>query len=227
VTTAGFQRARSAEQRQQRRDTILGVARTMLDRHPLAGVSLRELSREVGLSKSNVVRYFPTREAVFLAVLVEDWSAWLDDVEQRLAGASRRRSVHARHAELAGVLTESLTDHPRLCDLVVVCQSVLEANVPVETARWFKTSALERITRLAEIVARRLSGPTEEQCFEVAGLLWALTVGAWPMAHPVPAVATVLAEPALAPLRVEFAPAVAHALTMVLDGMTASSARPA
>ena len=41
----------------------------MLDHLPPAEVSLRELSRQVGLSKSNVVRYFPTREADFLAVL--------------------------------------------------------------------------------------------------------------------------------------------------------------
>jgi AcrR family transcriptional regulator len=96
MTTTGFQRARSPEQQEQRRATILAAARDMLGRLPPAEVSLRELSRQVGLSKSNVVRYFPTREAVFLAVLTEDWDSWLSAVEAVLPRAAARGRGAAR-----------------------------------------------------------------------------------------------------------------------------------
>ncbi len=38
-------------------------------------ISLRELSDRVGLAKSNVMRYFDSREAIFLEVLDEEFQA--------------------------------------------------------------------------------------------------------------------------------------------------------
>lgn len=219
VTTTGFQRARSPEQQEQRRATILAAARDMLGRLPPAEVSLRELSRQVGLSKSNVVRYFPTREAVFLAVLTEDWDSWLSAVEAALPRVDARRRPHTRHELVASAIAETLSKHPRFCDLLVACQTVLERNVPVETARAFKAAALSRLNRLAGLVRSQLPELGDAESFEFAGLVWAFVAGAWPMAHPAPVMATVLADPQFAPLRVDFTTATRRMLTVVLDGL--------
>jgi AcrR family transcriptional regulator len=64
-----FQRARSAEQREARRRTILDTAAAMLEEMPVSEVSLNELSRRVGLAKSNVLRYFESREEILLELL--------------------------------------------------------------------------------------------------------------------------------------------------------------
>ena len=64
-----FQRARSEEQREARRRAILDAAAAMLTEMPLAQVTLNELSRRAGLAKSNVLRYFESREAVLLELL--------------------------------------------------------------------------------------------------------------------------------------------------------------
>ena len=56
MTTGTFQRARNEEQREIRRRAILETAAAMLDEMPVAEVSLNELSRRVGLAKSNVLR---------------------------------------------------------------------------------------------------------------------------------------------------------------------------
>ena len=72
VATHGFQRARRPEQIEARRCAILDAARAMLGSRPVADISLRELSESVGLAKSNVLRYFDSREAIFLEVLDEN-----------------------------------------------------------------------------------------------------------------------------------------------------------
>lgn len=64
-----FQCARSPEQREIRRRTILETSAEMLSEHSVSEVSLNELSRRVGLAKSNVLRYFESREAVLLELL--------------------------------------------------------------------------------------------------------------------------------------------------------------
>ena len=216
VTTAQFQRARSPQQQEQRRAAILATARGMLDRQPPAEISLRELSRQVGLSKSNLVRYFPTREAVFLAVLTEDWDAWLAAVEAALPAAGGPAGEQRVAAAVAGTLAR----HERLCALLASCQAVLEHNVPAATAREFKAAALARLTRLAALVGAALPQLSEAQGFEFAGITWALTAGAWPMARPPEALAAILAEPAFAPMRVDFTAAMTRALALVLSGLT-------
>src|SRR3569833_320077 len=79
-----FQRARSAEQREERRRTILDTALAMLDEMPVADVTLNELSRRVGLAKSNVLRYFESREAVLLELLARALREWLVALEDAL-----------------------------------------------------------------------------------------------------------------------------------------------
>src|SRR6202451_4812423 len=84
---AVFQRARSEEQREARRRAILGAATAMLAEMPVAEVTLNELSRRVGLAKSNVLRYFESREAVLLELLDSAWQEWLTALEAGLDGA--------------------------------------------------------------------------------------------------------------------------------------------
>src|SRR5450631_138175 len=87
---AVFQRARSEEQREARRQAILGAAAAMLAEMPVAEVTLNELSRRVGLAKSNVLRYFESREAVLLELLNAAWRDWADGL-----AAEVRAVVHA------------------------------------------------------------------------------------------------------------------------------------
>jgi AcrR family transcriptional regulator len=221
VTAVDFQRARSPAQQERRREAILTAARAMIDQLPLAEVSLRELSRQVGLSKSNVVRYFPTREAVFLAILAEDWASWLCAVEAQLPKPDRRRRPHARNEQVAGVLAATLATHRRFCDLLAACQSVLEHNVPIGTARESKLAALSNLNRLAALVRARVPELSEADCLEFAGIVWVITAGAWPMANPPPIITAALADPRLSSMCIDFVPALASSLTVVLDGLSA------
>jgi AcrR family transcriptional regulator len=61
-----FQRARSAEQREERRRAILDTAATMLTEMPVTEMSLNELSRRVRLAKSNVLLVADRPAAVLL-----------------------------------------------------------------------------------------------------------------------------------------------------------------
>ena len=90
MTTPGtFRRARRPEQVQLRRESILRAAKSLLEGRRVDDVSLRELGDEVGLAMSNVLRYFDSREAVFLEVLDAAWRSWLDPLEPALRESVR------------------------------------------------------------------------------------------------------------------------------------------
>ena len=90
MSQATFSRARSEEQRAQRREDILAAAAVLLVDTRVAELSLNELARRVGLAKSNVLRYFESREAVLLELYGREFAAWLDALEARLASITSR-----------------------------------------------------------------------------------------------------------------------------------------
>src|SRR5262245_52789126 len=133
--SATFQRARSPEQVAARREAILSAAAEMLREQRVVDISLRDLAHRVGLPKANVLRYFDSREAIFMEVLDRTWNAWLDGLT---LDPGRSRARHARELAVATAIATSLVAEPLLCDLFSAMGSVLERNVSVEVARDFK-----------------------------------------------------------------------------------------
>jgi AcrR family transcriptional regulator len=175
-----FQRARSDEQREVRRRDILDVAGAMLDEMPVSEISLNELSRRVGLAKSNVLRYFESREAVLLELLDRAGREWVDAVVAELSAiAEPGRPVAERGERLAAVLARSLVQRPVLCDLMSAQPGVLEHNVSVDVVVRIKRSGLRTVDALATAVRGQvpeLGEDAEGLCLMaviLAGALWA------------------------------------------------------
>jgi AcrR family transcriptional regulator len=222
TTSGGFQRARSEEQREVRRQAILRVAADMVAEMPVADLSLNELSRRVGLAKSNVLRYFESREAVLLELLDKAWRDWIE----RLAADLPRKvdadaPVSERYPQIASTITASLVDDRLFCELISVSSAVLERNISTEVARRYKLAAIANNTAFAELIHGRLGELSPQgAAYYAAGTLVA-TTGIWPLAQPSDAMLCVYEDPAMAALRLDFGTALQEMLTTVLAGCLA------
>ncbi|KRQ30337.1 TetR family transcriptional regulator [Mycobacteroides chelonae] len=212
----GFRRARRPEQVEERRRAILDTAAQMLVEAPVADISLRELSTRVGLSKSNVLRYFETREAIFLEILEREQVAMLDEVAERLPASTNE-------AQVAEVVASSLIGRPLLCELMSAMASVLERNISVEFARGFKRRASDKAERLAELVHGALPHMSVGDAAHFAGITHILVAGLWPYAQPTQAVCTVMGEMGLQSPADLFASYLREGLIVHLMGLRARS----
>ena len=77
VTEGQESRARRPEQKRARQDAILAAAITLLDDNGLEPTSLSAIARASGVSQPNIYRYFESREAILLAVTLDEVDAWL------------------------------------------------------------------------------------------------------------------------------------------------------
>jgi AcrR family transcriptional regulator len=218
--TMTFQRARSDEQREVRRQTILATAAEMLTEMPVAALSLNELSRRVGLAKSNVLRYFESREAVLLELLAGEWDAVIADLD-RLLGVPPKGNVQDRGAFLARAVAETLIRHPRMCELMSASAAVLERNISTAVARTYKAAAMDSTVRLSALTRRCLPEVSEE-----GGMRFALTAavcvsGLWPLAHPSEELAAVYEEPAFSPMHLDFCADLSDMLETIAAGCVA------
>jgi AcrR family transcriptional regulator len=211
--TCGFKRARRPEQREARRQAILDAAAAMLAESSVTEISLRELSKRVGLAKSNVLRYFETREEVFLELLDRAARDWLADLGARLSADTG--------ADAAAVLAGSLADRPLLCELVSATASVLERNISVDVARRFKLATADVGDILAGMLRERVPGLGEAGAVHFVHATLVIVAGLWPLAHPTEAVRAAIEELGLDVPHLAFADMLREALTTHLAGVLA------
>jgi AcrR family transcriptional regulator len=216
VTT--FRRARSDEQREQRRQAILSVAAAMLREMPVADLSLNELSRRVGLAKSNVLRYFESREAVLLELYDTAWKAWLERLDSTMPPASAEGDSRTRYERVAATLTTSLVADPLLCELISVSASVLERNISPEVARRHKLASIANLDRMAARLCSSLPELSSDGAWRAAAGTLLSVSGIWPLTNPTEAMLCVYEDPQLALMRVDFASTLREALSVFLAG---------
>lgn len=133
---ASFQRARRPEQKDQRRERILAAAADLARDAGVARVSLGDIAAAVGLAKSNVLRYFGTREEIYLQLTMREGNGWAS-----AAGAALHRATGFSAA--AAALADAYADRPLYCDLTTHAETMLEHNVSVAALRIHKLWAID------------------------------------------------------------------------------------
>ena len=219
-----YQRARTPEQKAERKELILRAAEALLDAKgdDSSALSLNELARRVGMAKSNLYRYFESREAVLLALLTKGMRHWSTDVVTALDSVDASAGLQHRLDALVTITCDATSSRPRMCHLMSVLASVLEQNVSLGVVRLFKTVAREELSRVAAAMHQTVPelGGGEAQA-ELLHHAFAYIVGAWPLSHPNEVVAQVMSEPAFAPMAHHFAQDLRRVVLLLARGLLA------
>jgi AcrR family transcriptional regulator len=211
----GPQRARKDEDKEARRRLILDAAVALYERTSYAEVKMADVAEASRLAKGTVFLYFPTKEALFLALLEERFFAWFEKLDARLEHGEGRWTG----PRVARTVAESLEGEETLTRLLALLQTVLEQNVTVEQVRQFKERLLAALAKSAALVERRLPFLTTADSQRLMLHVYALVTGLRQMADIAPVTREVLALPHMAPLRVDFTAEVTAALTLLLRGL--------
>jgi AcrR family transcriptional regulator len=215
---AGFLRARRPEQKRLREASILDAARELALRDGVGSVSLSAIAADVGMHKSALLKYFGTREEIFLRLAETEWQEWAAGTIGALdAGPSDEDHV-------VDALTRSLVERPLFCQLLTHSTLTLERNVSLDAVRRSKVAATGAVRAVSEALHRALPGFAREDCTELLGAAGLVSAGLWQVTHPPPVVVALYAEPGLsmdlgglAPT--DFAASVARFIRVYLAGL--------
>lgn len=139
---AGTPKARAPEAKQARADALLQAAEEALLDASYHDITMLQIARRAGLAKGTVYLYYPSKEALFLAVLMRKLNACFDDVDAGLKGA-RQPADH-----IAQVLAKALLGQHALLSLLSLLFTQLEPGAGIDALVDFKR---QLSTRLAEI----------------------------------------------------------------------------
>jgi AcrR family transcriptional regulator len=217
MDASDFQRARSPEAKQQREDAILAAARLLGAKRGIRQITLTDIADAVGMHKSAMLRYFETREQIFLRLTAEDWREWSEVLRAKL---ERIGSPTAKR--VASAFSTTLADRGMFCDLLAQAPLNLERNVSLEAVRGFKLVTHHEVDAIVEVMRRLLPGLTERDCIDVIATATSLSGAFWQMANPAPEVAALYrSDPRMTHAVFEIEPRVRRVLTAMLKGTLA------
>jgi AcrR family transcriptional regulator len=180
----GFQRARSTAAKHLREAAILEAARRLGTERGIRQVTLTDIATRVGMHKSALLRYFETREEIFLRLTAEGWREWsaallaeLGTLDESAPGA------------IAAVFARTLADRGGFCDLLAQAPLNLERNVSVEAVRRFKLVTHTEVDEIASVICTLQPTLSQADAIDVIAATTSMAGALWQMATPGPEIA--------------------------------------
>ena len=192
-------RARTDTAKADRQQDIVHAAADLFAAVELEAFTMDAVAERLGLAKGTLYRYFPTREALLLCLLDEEFLGWFTDLGSLVA-----QQTPMAFDDLAIIITRSICVRPSFVRLNGALSALLERNIPVDTALTFKLRLLERTSAMAEAVNAALPAISPENAVRLFIQLHAAVVGLHSCAFPAPVVAEVLQDDRLRSLRLDF-----------------------
>lgn len=217
-----FQRARSPEAKRLREAAILEAARVLGAERGIRQVTLTDIAAKAGMHKSALLRYFETREEIFLRLTAAGWQEW------SLALAARiREFTEPGAAAVAQAFAATLAQRGMFCDLLAQAPLNLERNVSVGAVRDFKLATLAARQDIFAALGERLPSLGRDDSLDLIATAVALAGAFWQIATPGPEIAALYrSDPRLAHAVIEIEPRLTRILTATIQGMEGASAQP-
>lgn len=210
-----FERARQPEHKEQRRAAILAAAESLFDELGLHDVSLSAIARTAKSSKANLYRYFESREAIYLAILVREYDGFIGQLERTLAPHAGSNDADA----VAKVIARTMSERPRLVHLSSLLGSVLEQNVSLDGVRSFKREVAHSLLRFLNCLHAAMPALDIPTCERALTFIAAFGGGIYHTTAPGPTVRELLKEPEFAWMRRDFESTVFDHTRVVLRGL--------
>lgn len=218
-------RARSSEQKSERREEILSAAIALLRERSYHKINIADVAKKAGMAKGTVFLYFQTKEELFLVIASREFERWFDAMDRSFAEITGSPEDAAPDRVLSA-LSGMLKPDALLIALIPIVHTVLEQNISYPQAREFKQMLGKGLQRTGALLEACLPFLLHGQ--GVVFLLWmyAVVIGFSQMAKPAPVIKKVFQrDPALRMMQLDFSASYTGALGAILDGLKAQNSR--
>jgi len=170
-----WQRARTDEKKNERKEAIYEAALALFKKKGFENVSFNGIASEAGFTKSNMYRYFSSKEEIFLNIFGDLFEDWYEDCSQRLQ--KLKQNVKVDH--FAETWVASYMSHPQFLDLTPLLFVSLENNSSYEQLLEFKGLSMNLLYQLAIEISRVYPNIQGEKAFKFLTLSFAATANYW------------------------------------------------
>ena len=190
-------RARDEQAKAARRKVILKAAATLFERQGCLP-SVAAVASQAGLAKGTVYLYFESKELVFISLLEDEFSRWLDSVIVAVDGcAGDWRSVVLE-------MTRLFRAQRNFLNLACLCHTVLEQGEPTAELLAYKKRLAAHMGALGASFAANFPLRPDADVNAMLMQSYALIIGLWQIANPPQALHALLDDSGLQVLVPDF-----------------------
>lgn len=209
-----WERARTDEQKEQRIAEIISATERLYENNCYGEITFVSIAKEANFTRSNLYKYFSTKEEIFLEFLKQDIIKWRKDLV-RSFGKKKKYSVK----EFAKLWVKILIKHKRLLELMAIMFIYLERNVSVETFMDFKFGTKCEMESVSELLLRIFPKLSQESAGKFIYLQMGSAVGLSQMTDYNEVQLEALKHPDLCQLKADFKPLYTESVEYLMNGL--------
>jgi len=170
-----WERARSEEQIEYRINEILKATAKLYKEYRFEEITFVMIAKQAGFTRSNLYRYFKTKEDIFLKLLSSDMAVWRKDIVENFTQDENSLSDFSRR--WIGLLLK----HQRMLEIYTILYTLLEKNATLEALVDFKKSIFTEMNIGIDILKKALPFPSLEAAMEFLYASISLAIGIYPL----------------------------------------------
>ncbi len=174
MVVGSWERARSEEQKNERIAEIVQAAARLYKNLDVDDINLAMIAKEANFTRSNIYKYFASKEEIFLELIKLDRVKWRKDLEKTFKGRSVDTDMFSRE------WMEVQLRHTRLTQLHTIMYTVLEKNASLDSLIALKKTYLEEAGYVLKLLVSLFDGLTEELAGDFLIAQAALSIGSYP-----------------------------------------------
>ena len=173
-----FQRARTAEQIDERQQEIVNACRDLFDEGGYDAVTFGTIGQKTSFSRPSIYNYYGTKEEVFLDLIRQEYECWTEAIESiRDKGIPKTREAYAR------AVTDCLRSHDRLTRLMSIHYTAISHNCSLERLKAFQKAIQPFFDAFAALLRDTFPSSSVEDQNRFRVLYFSLISGLYPLTH--------------------------------------------
>lgn len=214
-------RANTPAQREQRKEAIYRAALEIFSEDGYLETSLNAIAARAGIAKSNVYRYYHSKDEVFLDIFMELYDRWFADIGAKLDELPARPSP----ALFASVFAASFAGHDDLLSLTPHLFVSIEANSSRDQLFKFKCFTRDRFEAFRHASERIYPELNLDDIYNFLRLIHGPVSSFWAASQLNATLTEIYKHDDFAPLRSHFTKDLQMAIEVIIEGLLAKAAR--
>ena len=194
-----WERARTDEQKEVRIAEIVAATERLYEKYSFKEITFVLIAEEAKFTRSNLYKYFSSKEEVFLEFVKHDIKQYIKVLEKNFR-FKKKYTID----EFVKIWVNSLIMNKRLLDLFGILYTSLEKNCSFESLTNFKYSLKDDIEDLVKLLCRIFPELTPEKAGEFIYLQNSAAVGLYQMTNNSETQQKVLENPDFKEFNVDF-----------------------
>ena len=168
-------RARTEEQKELRISEIVDATARLYEKRSFEDITFVLIAKEADFTRSNLYKYFNTKEEVFLELIKHDIVRWRKEVVDTF------KNQHYSIKDFAKIWVDIQIRHKRMIGLFTILYTTLEKNSSLQSLISFKKKIKEELELIAAVLMDIMPFFTLETVVEFIFSQLALAIGTYPM----------------------------------------------